>query len=134
LTSCIARSCATRGPCGQRTSSCRQAQRHGGGAEHLDAQELDIASPALDDQLVALDEALERFAALEPEQAQLVKLRYFVGLKIGEVSELLGISEATAKRWWTYARAWLFDAIRSGRAPATHSRRAYVSSARYSCD
>jgi RNA polymerase sigma factor (sigma-70 family) len=61
--------------------------------------------------LLALNEALDRFAALEPEQAELVKLRYFVGLKIEESAEVLGISEATAKRWWTYARAWLLDKI-----------------------
>ena len=73
--------------------------------------ELQIASPAPDDQLLALNDALDRFAALEPQQAELVKLRYFVGLKINEVSEVLGISEATAKRWWAYARAWLFNEI-----------------------
>jgi DNA-directed RNA polymerase specialized sigma24 family protein len=52
-------------------------------------------------------------AALEPQQAELVKLRYFVGLKIEEAAEVLGISEATAKRWWAYARAWLFHAIQA---------------------
>ena len=86
-------------------------QRRGSGAEHLDVDELEIASPAPDDQLLALNEALDRFAALEPEQAELVKLRYFVGLKIEESAEVLGISQATAKRWWTYARAWLLNEI-----------------------
>jgi len=62
-------------------------------------------------QLLALNDALDRFAALEPQQAELVKLRYFVGLKINEAAEVLGISEATAKRWWAYARAWLFNEI-----------------------
>ena len=71
-----------------------------------------IASPAPDDQLLALNDALDRFAALEPQQAELVELRYFVGLKIEEAAEILGISEATAKRWWAYARAWLFEQIR----------------------
>jgi len=86
-------------------------QRRGSGAKHLDVDEIEIASPAPDDQLLALNEALDRFAALEPEQAELVKLRYFVGLKIEESAEVLGISQATAKRWWTYARAWLLDEI-----------------------
>ncbi len=86
-------------------------QRRGAGAQHLDADELDIASPAPDDQLLALDDALERFTKIEPRQAELVKLRFFVGLKIGEAAEILGISEATAKRWWVYAKAWLFDDI-----------------------
>ena len=88
-------------------------QRRGSGAEHLDADALEIASPAPDDQLLALNEALDRFAALEPQQAELVKLRYFVGLKIEEAAEVLGISEATAKRWWAYARAWLFEEIQN---------------------
>jgi len=86
-------------------------QRRGSGAEHLDADEIEIASPAPDYQLLALNEALHRFALLEPHQAELVKLRYFVGLKIEEAAEVLGISEATAKRWWTYSRAWLFQEI-----------------------
>jgi RNA polymerase sigma factor (TIGR02999 family) len=89
----------------------KNRQRRGSGAEHLDADEIEIASPAPDDQLLALNEALNRFATLEPQQAELVKLRYFVGLKIEEAAEILGISEATAKRWWVYARAWLFDEL-----------------------
>src|SRR5271165_4100965 len=90
----------------------KNAQRRGAGAEHLDADQFEIASPAPDDQLLALNEALDRFAALEPQQAELVKLRYFVGLKIEETADVLGISEATAKRWWSYARAWLFHEIK----------------------
>ena len=89
----------------------KQTQRRGAGAAHLDADEIEIASPAPDDQLLALNEALDRFATLEPQQAELVKLRYFVGLKIDEAAEVLGISQATAKRWWAYARAWLFNEI-----------------------
>ncbi len=49
---------------------------------------------------------LDRFAALEPRQAELVKLRYFAGIKIEDAAEVLGISKSTAKRWWAYARAW----------------------------
>jgi RNA polymerase sigma factor (TIGR02999 family) len=88
-------------------------QRRGAGAAHLDVDDLEIASPAPDDQLLALNDALDRFAALEPQQAELVKLRYFVGLKIDEAAEVLGISKATAKRWWAYARAWLFNEIQA---------------------
>ena len=95
-------------------------QRRGSGAAHLDVDELEIASPAPDDQLLALDEALNQFAALEPKQAELVKLRYFVGLKIEEAAEVLGISEATAKRWWAYARAWLFQEIQTPPNPGRH--------------
>lgn len=89
----------------------KHAQRRGAGVANLDVDELEIASPAPDDQLLALNDALDRFAALEPQQVELVKLRYFVGLKIEEAAEVLGISESTAKRWWAYARAWLFNEI-----------------------
>jgi len=89
----------------------KHTQRRGAGAMHLDVDEIEIASPAPDDQLLALNDALDRFAVLEPQQAELVKLRYFVGMKIPEAAEVIGISEATAKRWWAYARAWLFHEI-----------------------
>ena len=86
-------------------------QRRGSGAEHISLDDIEIASPVPDDQLLQLDDALERFAALEPRQAELVKLRFYAGLKIEEAAEVLGISPATAKRWWTYARAWLLVEI-----------------------
>jgi len=89
----------------------KQTQRRGSGAAHVHVDDLEIATPARDEQLLALDEALNRFAQLEPQQAELVKLRYFVGMTIEEAAEVLGISEATAKRWWTYARAWLYNEI-----------------------
>ena len=92
----------------------KQTQRRGSGAAHVDVGEIEIASPAPDAQLLALDEALSRFAQQEPQQAELVKLRYFVGMTIEEAAEVLGISEATAKRWWAYARAWLLHEIQSG--------------------
>ena len=91
----------------------KQTQRRGARAEHLDVDELEIASPAPDDQLLALNDALDRFSGLEPQQAELVKLRYFVGLKTEEAAEVLGVSKATAKRWWAYARAWLFHETRA---------------------
>jgi RNA polymerase sigma factor (TIGR02999 family) len=94
------------------------AQRRGAGASHVDVHELEISTPEGEDQLLAVHEALDRFAAKEPQKAELVKLRYFVGMKIEEAAEVLGISEATAKRWWVYARAWLFEDIRSATAGA----------------
>jgi RNA polymerase sigma factor (sigma-70 family) len=60
---------------------------------------------------LALDEALEEFARIAPEKAELVKLRYFAGLSEPEAAQLLNISRPTASRWWAYARAWLFDRI-----------------------
>jgi predicted DNA-binding protein (UPF0251 family) len=60
-------------------------------------------------------EALDKFAAQDPRKAELVKLRYFAGLKIEEAAQVLGVSEPTAHRWWAYARAWLFQEINSQR-------------------
>jgi DNA-directed RNA polymerase specialized sigma24 family protein len=64
------------------------------------------ASPRAD--LLALDEALARFAQQEPAKAELVKLRFFAGLTLPQAAQLLGISLATAERHWTYARTWLY--------------------------
>jgi len=61
--------------------------------------------------MLALDEALARFAAIEPVKAELVKLRYFAGFSEAEAAEALGLSRATASRYWTYARAWLINAL-----------------------
>lgn len=91
----------------------RKALRHGGGQARIDIQEIDLAAPAADDQLIAIDEALQRFSVVDARKAELVKLRYFVGLTIEEAANTLGISEATAKRWWEYARAWLLTEMRN---------------------
>ncbi|MFO1475214.1 MAG: sigma-70 family RNA polymerase sigma factor [Verrucomicrobiota bacterium] len=89
----------------------KAAQRHGGGQQRADLDEMEIGMPVEDPRLLEINEALDRFAAIDPQKAELVKLRYFVGLSIPEAAEVLGISEPTAKRWWAYARAWLFEAI-----------------------
>lgn len=86
----------------------RRAVRRGGQALRVDTDALEIAAPVPEDELLALDEALERLAEREPQKAELVKLRYFGGLTLAEAAELLGFSEPTAKRHWAYARAWLF--------------------------
>jgi RNA polymerase sigma factor (TIGR02999 family) len=91
----------------------KQAERHGGARQRVDILNIDLAAPAPDDQLLALDEALERFASLNKPKSELVKLRYYAGLTIEEAASTLGISVATAKRWWIFARAWLFDHMRS---------------------
>ena len=85
----------------------RQAAKRGAGEACLDAAELDIPAPAPDDQLLAVDEALAKFAAPDARKAELVKLRYFVGLTFEEAAEVLDIAVPTAKQWWAYARAWL---------------------------
>jgi RNA polymerase sigma factor (TIGR02999 family) len=85
----------------------RRTQRRGGGAVHVDVNAIELAAAVSDDQFIAVDEALARFAAVDPEKAELVKLRYFVGLTIDDAAKTLGISGATARRWWAFARAWL---------------------------
>ncbi|MSU58718.1 MAG: sigma-70 family RNA polymerase sigma factor [Pedosphaera sp.] len=85
----------------------RLAAKRGAGEVCLDADELDIPAPAPDDQLLTVNEVLEKFALLDPRKAELVKLRYFVGMTFEEAAEALGIAVPTAKQWWAYARAWL---------------------------
>jgi RNA polymerase sigma factor (TIGR02999 family) len=91
----------------------KRAQKHGGGQQRLDIADLDLAGEAKDDELLAVHEALDQFAAQDKEKAELVKLRYFAGLSFEEVAEVLNISVPTAKRWWAYARASLFQEIKS---------------------
>ena len=80
----------------------------------VNVDEIEIPSPvADDDQLLAVNEALEKFAALEPRKAELVKLRYFVGMSFDEAATALGIAVPTAKQWWAYARAWLTVELRA---------------------
>ena len=77
------------------------------GQERVDIDEVEIAAPTDDANSPAMHDALDRFAALEPEKAEFVKLRYFRGLSLEETASALGVSLTTAKRWWQYARAWL---------------------------
>lgn len=67
------------------------------------------------DDVLALDEALTRLAATDAVKAELVKLRYFAGLSLEEAASVLGISRATASRYWSYARAWLINELEEKR-------------------
>jgi RNA polymerase sigma factor (TIGR02999 family) len=91
----------------------RQTQRHGGQYERVELQEAGLVAPAEDEQLLAVDEALERLSLEHPVQAQVVKLRYFGGMTNEEAAQALNLSVSTVKNYWTFARAWLFDAIRN---------------------
>lgn len=90
----------------------KKAVRHGGNLERVNADEVVIAAGQRDDQLLAVHEALDRLAEHDAAKAELVKLRYFVGLTIEQAADALGISEPTAKRHWAYARAWLYREIK----------------------
>jgi len=92
----------------------RNRTRHGKGLERIDVHSIEIAETATDQQLLAVDEALQRLAAQSPERAELVKLRYYIGMSISDAAEALGISESTAKRQWNYVRLWLFRELRQG--------------------
>lgn len=85
----------------------KHAARRGGAPAKVDLEEIGLASPAPDESLLALDAALEKLAAADPAKAQLVKLKFFAGLTTEQAAQLMGISEATGKRAWAFARAWL---------------------------
>jgi len=89
----------------------KRAARHGGGWAKLDIQEIELAAPAQDDELLAVNDALEKLASRDSKKAELVKLRYFVGLTTEEAADVLGISVPTADRWWNFSRAWMFEEI-----------------------
>jgi RNA polymerase sigma factor (TIGR02999 family) len=92
----------------------RHARRHGGGQARVNIDDIELAAAetANDDQFLAIHEALEKFAARDAQKAELVKLRYFLGLTNDQAAQALGISEPMAKRWWTYSRAWLLQEIK----------------------
>jgi RNA polymerase sigma factor (TIGR02999 family) len=89
----------------------KRALRHGGGQVRVDIQQIDLPSPDADDQLLAVNDALDKLAAQDPVEAELVKLRYFVGLSAEEAASLLGVSPRTARDYWAHARTWLYHEI-----------------------
>ena len=89
----------------------KHTQRHGGGYQRVDFEGFDPAAPMADEQLLAVNEALDKLALEHPVQADLVKLRYFAGMTNEEVSQVLGISLSTVKNYWTFSRAWLLNEI-----------------------
>ena len=89
----------------------RRAQKNGGGLERVDLDAVDPPFAGSDDLVLQVHEALERLAAEDSEKAQVVKLRFFVGLENAEVATLLGVSEKTVQRHWAFAKAWLTRAM-----------------------
>jgi RNA polymerase sigma factor (TIGR02999 family) len=87
----------------------KRCVRHGGELERVDLAAIQVAAPVADEaELLAVHEALDELGRLDARKAELVKLRFFVGLSFAEAAEVLGISEVTAKRDWAFARAWLY--------------------------
>jgi RNA polymerase sigma factor (TIGR02999 family) len=101
----------------------KRRPKHGGGWRRIEldgAALVEAAPPSYD--LIDLDEALTKLEAEEPVKANLVKLRYFAGLTVHEAAELLGISTATAERYWAYARTWLYCALADPESAPESSR------------
>ena len=92
----------------------RHRQRHGGGQEHIELTENLLATPEDDDQLLAVNDALEKLGLKHPLPAQVVTLRYFAGLGNEEIAGLMDISVSTVKNYWTFAKAWLYHEINAG--------------------
>jgi len=96
----------------------KRCVRHGGELERVDLAAIQVPAPVSDEaELLAVHEAVDELAVVDPRKAELVKLRFFVGLNFAEVAKVLGISEATAKRDWAFARAWLYRRSGSGEPP-----------------
>jgi RNA polymerase sigma factor (TIGR02999 family) len=89
----------------------KQRLKRGGVQQKVDIDDSEITIEAPSEDLIALDEALTKLASTDKMKANLVKLRYFAGLTLEQAADILGLSKATAKRHWTYARAWLYRQI-----------------------
>ena len=92
----------------------KHSLKRGGDRRRLDLDVEQAVEAGRAEPLLALDEALDRLEARDPDKARLVKLRYFAGMTIEQAAETLAISVTTANRWWSYARAWLHEEIRRG--------------------
>lgn len=91
----------------------KRTKRRGGGLHRVEIEALDPATPEPDDQLLAVNDALDKLALEHPTQAELVKLRYFAGMANEEVAKVMGISISTVKNHWAFSRAWLLNEIES---------------------
>jgi RNA polymerase sigma factor (TIGR02999 family) len=93
----------------------KRALRHGGDQQRVAFELAELGSPSDDDQLLAVNDALDKLAAQNKAEAELVKLRYFVGLTLDEAAKVLGVSARTADNYWAHARAWLFRELEARR-------------------
>jgi RNA polymerase sigma factor (TIGR02999 family) len=100
----------------------KSSLKRGGGRTRQELDEEKLEAPQVPDELIALDEALSQLAATDSKAAELVKLRYFVGLPLPQAAEVLGISPRTADFLWAFARAWLLRTIEGGEPEAPRGR------------
>jgi RNA polymerase sigma factor (TIGR02999 family) len=94
----------------------KQAQKRGACLERVDLDEVDVAVRTNDTTLLRIDDALAKLALEDPPSAELVKLRFYAGLTNEQAAEALGVSERSVKRYWAFARAWLYDELRRDQA------------------
>jgi RNA polymerase sigma factor (TIGR02999 family) len=100
----------------------KRAEKHGGDLQRVDLEGVDVPEEAPSEDILAVDEALSRLAAEDPIKAELVKLRYFGGLSVEDAARVLGISRATADRYWAYARVWLYSELSEPDSQATNPK------------
>jgi len=89
----------------------KRSARHGGNLQRVELDDVEIVAPLPDDQLLGLHEALDDLARQDPSAAELVKLRFFIGLTHGQAADVLGLSRTAADHLWVFARAWLFQQV-----------------------
>jgi RNA polymerase sigma factor (TIGR02999 family) len=92
--------------------------KHGGGWRRLRLEQIDLSLAVLPDEFLDLNEALDKLAQVDPDCAELVKLRFFAGLTLEEAAKTLGVVRRTADRYWAFARSWLYAALRKGEESA----------------
>ncbi len=95
----------------------KQRRKHGGGRQRVELDDADVAIEGPETDIIALDEALAKLTEEDKIVAELVKLRYFAGLTLGQAANILGVSQRTADRYWAYARAWLYQEITKAEKP-----------------
>jgi RNA polymerase sigma factor (TIGR02999 family) len=100
----------------------KQCLSHGGQMQRVRVEDINPASPMKPDELLALDEALERLAAEDPEAARLVELRFFTGLGHQQAAEIMGLGRRQADALWAYARTWLFEAMQEEKSEVRSPR------------
>jgi len=93
----------------------KHSVKHGGEFQRIELEAVELTLNAVPREILALDAILDDFERVEPKKAKLVKLRYFAGLSEIDAADAMGISRATAARYWAFARAWLFDRLRNSR-------------------